>query len=168
MMSKSPQLLQLILSAKDSVSWYKEHRHDQPNSSSPAFARCFSTVPLSHVSSNPPHLGEYNLCAFTLHNLIDDDQGVGQMGLASSPTARVSDPAIAQEFVDYMISQGQVGLDTSRIYCDGTSEQVRDMPWVLRTRSQFPYQLLGNLDSRGAACVDTKAFPQSITVILRE
>ncbi|KIP02719.1 hypothetical protein PHLGIDRAFT_16341 [Phlebiopsis gigantea 11061_1 CR5-6] len=63
-------------------------------------------------------------------------------GPREQPECESFDPAIAQEFVDYVISRGQVGLDTSRIYCDGTSEQ-----------------LLGKLELRGAACVDTKVYP---------
>ena len=35
------------------------------------------------------------------------------------------DPALAQAFVDAMLAHGYVGVDTSRIYCGGTSEEVR-------------------------------------------
>lgn len=67
--------------------------------------------------------------------------GAGQIG-APNTDERISDPAIAQEFVDLMVSHGHTGIDTSRIYCEGTSEK-----------------LLGGLDLRGVARVDTKVYP---------
>lgn len=50
-------------------------------------------------------------------------KGAGQMG-STNTGERVSDPAVVQEFIDLMVKNGHVGLDTSRIYCAGTSEQV--------------------------------------------
>lgn len=38
---------------------------------------------------------------------------------------RTSDPAIVQSYVDLMVKHGQSSIDTSRRYCEGTSEQVR-------------------------------------------
>ncbi|GJE91892.1 aldo/keto reductase [Phanerochaete sordida] len=68
--------------------------------------------------------------------------GAGQFGHPNTSNIRVSDPALVQEFIDTLLGQGHVGIDTSRFYCDGTSEE-----------------LLGSLDLRGAARIDTKNFP---------
>lgn len=54
---------------------------------------------------------------------------------------RTSDPSTVQAYVDLMVKHGQSSIDTSRIYCEGTSEQ-----------------LLGKLDLKGMR-VDTKIFP---------
>ena len=43
----------------------------------------------------------------------------------------MTDRAAVQEFIDYMTAQGHVGVDTSRIYCDGTSEEVRKLTHLL-------------------------------------
>lgn len=67
--------------------------------------------------------------------------GAAQLG-APGTGERVSDPAIVQDFIDLMLSHGQTGIDTSRIYAQGTSEK-----------------LIGTLDLRGVARVDTKIFP---------
>ncbi|GJE91918.1 aldo/keto reductase [Phanerochaete sordida] len=67
--------------------------------------------------------------------------GAGQMG-APNTGERISDPAIAQEFADLMARHGHVGIDTSRIYCKGTSEE-----------------LLGTLALGDAPRIDTKVYP---------
>ncbi|GJE91891.1 aldo/keto reductase [Phanerochaete sordida] len=68
--------------------------------------------------------------------------GAGQLGKPNTSNIRVSDPALVQEFIDTLVEQGHVGIDTSRYYCDGTSEE-----------------LLGSLNLRGIARIDTKNFP---------
>ncbi|EKM49705.1 uncharacterized protein PHACADRAFT_265289 [Phanerochaete carnosa HHB-10118-sp] len=65
--------------------------------------------------------------------------GAGQFGAANT-SERVSDPVVAQEFVDLMVSHGYVGVDTSRVCCDGTSEK--------------------RLDLKGVARIDTKVYPE--------
>ncbi|GJE91888.1 aldo/keto reductase [Phanerochaete sordida] len=69
--------------------------------------------------------------------------GAAQIGAAEF-NPRVADPALAQAFVDLMLAHGHAGIDTSRIYCGGSSEQV-----------------LGTLDLRGVARVDTKVAPMA-------
>ena len=63
-----------------------------------------------------------------LYTNIPSRQGAGQLGAPTAANVRVSDRAVAQEFVDLMVSNGHVGIDTSRIYGEGTSEQVRAQP----------------------------------------
>ncbi|GJE91889.1 aldo/keto reductase [Phanerochaete sordida] len=68
--------------------------------------------------------------------------GGGDFGDADK-RGRVTDPAVAQQFLDYMVEHGHIGVDTSRIYCKGSSEK-----------------LIAQLDFRGKARVDTKVHPQ--------
>lgn len=44
---------------------------------------------------------------------------------APGTTARVTDPAVAQQIIDRVIAHGQIGIDSSRFYSQGTSEEVR-------------------------------------------
>jgi aflatoxin B1 aldehyde reductase len=95
---------------------------------------------------------------------MDDLQGAGQFG-AVGTHERVSDPSVAQGFLDLMINHGQTGIDTSRIYCQGTSEKVSVHParmvctlsdalaWFQRS------QLVSELDFKGVIRVDTKNYP---------
>ncbi|EKM53249.1 uncharacterized protein PHACADRAFT_210939 [Phanerochaete carnosa HHB-10118-sp] len=51
--------------------------------------------------------------------------GAGQFGAANTDE-RVSDPAVAQELVDLMVSHGCTSIETSPFYCNGTSEKPGD------------------------------------------
>ncbi|EKM49704.1 uncharacterized protein PHACADRAFT_265288 [Phanerochaete carnosa HHB-10118-sp] len=66
--------------------------------------------------------------------------GAGQFG-AVNTGERVSNPAVAQELVDLMVNHGYTGIDTSRAYCDGTSEKF-----------------LSGLDLKGVARIDSKVY----------
>lgn len=46
--------------------------------------------------------------------------------------ARVSDVTVLQQMVDTMVDHGQSGVDTARIYNEGTSEKVRGYRHGLR------------------------------------
>ncbi|GJE91890.1 aldo/keto reductase [Phanerochaete sordida] len=64
--------------------------------------------------------------------------GTAQLGAPESG-GRVSDKTVVQELVDIMLKHGHIGIDTARIYGQGTSEE-----------------LIGTLDFRDVARVDTK------------
>ena len=80
----------------------------------------------------------YILLSMKTHRLI---QGGYPLGTPESTTARVTDPAAAQELVDLMLRHGQKGIDTSRVYAQGTSEKVTPM---------LPYLFASLIDLRRA------------------
>lgn len=52
-------------------------------------------------------------------------QGAGQVG----SQGRITDPTEVQKWIDLMVAHGQVGVDTARVYSEGTAEKVRASPY---------------------------------------
>ena len=78
------------------------------------------------IDSSSPHSGAppFIIPLPMLHDHRLDGsipQGAGLVGFKG----RFNDPVEVQKWVDIMVKHGQNSIDTSRMYCEGTSEAVR-------------------------------------------
>jgi aflatoxin B1 aldehyde reductase len=74
--------------------------------------------------------------------------------------SRIHDEGTAQKFIDVMLTQNYIGIDTGQNYGDGTSEKVSSVALEsIILVNKYLLQMIGTLALRGRARIDTKIFP---------